>query len=211
VDGVARALDQLMGEYGQELPARHAATPSGTLVVRTARPPASAGHQTRGKAKGEIGPQAPDEPALPAQDQTNLSVQAVPGPAAPLVAVQADFLGLDPPAASALELGPFDAVFDRGALVAVAPGDRGRYADVLAGLVRPGGKVLFVGVEHDCKRPEGPPFAVDGDELDRLYGGRFHIHLLERSDERIDHPDEARFKDRDATTFKQTAWMLTRL
>eukprot|EP00962_Isochrysis_galbana_P061923 scaffold47957_cov185-Isochrysis_galbana.AAC.1 len=84
VDGVARALDQLMGEYGQELPARHAATPSGTLVVRTAQPPASAGHQTRGKAKGEIGPQAPDEPALPAQDETDLSVQAVPGPAAPL-------------------------------------------------------------------------------------------------------------------------------
>jgi hypothetical protein len=48
-------------------------------------------------------------------------------------------------------------------------------------------------------------------QLARLFGGRFHIHLLERSEERISHPDEAKFKERGATTFKEAAWMLTRL
>jgi thiopurine S-methyltransferase len=148
VDGVAKAIDQLMGEYGDEMPARQVSTLSGSLAVRISRPPAPAASGAPGVTTDDTGP------STQAED-----------PAVPLVAVQADFLLLDPPTASALGVGSFDAVFDRGALVAVAPGDRERYADVLAGLVRRGGRVLFVGVEHDCKSPEGPPFAVDDDEV----------------------------------------------
>ena len=51
-----------------------------------------------------------------------------------------DFFKLDqPPAAGAV--GRFDAVWDRAALVAVDPPTRARYAEVLAAVVVPGGKV----------------------------------------------------------------------
>ena len=231
VDGVGKAIDQLIREYGAELPASrdedHAG--AGSFVVRRARPTSE-----------------PDDATL--------------AQAATLVAVQGDFLEFDAATASELGFGTFDAAFDRGSLVAISPADRLRYADVMSGLIRRDGRVLFVGVEHDCKQPKGPPFSIDGAEvcgcarrvdarvgpdrdaafqrrvarraeqncpsassqpaspsptlswqLERLYGGRFKIELLERSEERIGLASEARFRDRGATTFKTSAWLLTRL
>ena len=44
---------------------------------------------------------------------------------------QSDFLALNGATAASLGVGPFDAAFDRGALVAIKPEDRERYAEVI--------------------------------------------------------------------------------
>lgn len=63
-----------------------------------------------------------------------------------------------------------DAVWDRGALVAVEPGLRRRYAEVLAERMVPGGKMLVVAVSYDPDAGvKGPPHNVPMDELRALY------------------------------------------
>ena len=65
-----------------------------------------------------------------------------------------------------------DAVWDRGALVAVAPDMRRRYARVVAERIAPGGRMLLVTVSYDEKEAgadAGPPFSVPDNEVRRLY------------------------------------------
>lgn len=65
-----------------------------------------------------------------------------------------------------------DAVWDRGALVAVAPDMRDRYARVVAERIAPGGRMLLVTVSYDEKEAgadAGPPFSVPDNEVRRLY------------------------------------------
>lgn len=65
-----------------------------------------------------------------------------------------------------------DAVWDRGALVAVAPDMRRRYARVVAERIAPGGRMLLVTVsydERDAGADAGPPFSVPEREVRRLY------------------------------------------
>ncbi len=72
-----------------------------------------------------------------------------------------------------------DAAFDRGGLVAVAPDDRKAYAAVLKRLVRPGGRVLFVSVEHPPFEGGklGPPHSIERAEVDRLFAEHFEIEV----------------------------------
>ena len=72
-----------------------------------------------------------------------------------------------------------DAAFDRGGLVAVAPDDREAYAAVLKRLVRPGGRVLFVSVEHPPFEGGklGPPHSIERAEVDRLFSADFDIEV----------------------------------
>jgi thiopurine S-methyltransferase len=73
-----------------------------------------------------------------------------------------DFFTLEP-----ADVGRIDAVYDRAALVALAPEQRAPYAKRLVGLA-PGAPVLSVTFEHDL--PDGPPFAVGRDVLAKLFG-----------------------------------------
>lgn len=75
---------------------------------------------------------------------------------------------------------PFDAVWDRAALIALPPELRARYATHLAGLVAPGGRVLLVTIEHDAA--QGPPFSVDAAEVAARYGAAFEIRELASED-----------------------------
>lgn len=70
----------------------------------------------------------------------------------------------------------FDAVFDRAALIAVDPVHRARYVDVLDALLAPNGFVLLVTLEVDAG--SGPPHRVSADDVDALFGARFHIERL---------------------------------
>eukprot|EP00629_Pelagomonadales_sp_RCC1024_P007057 CAMPEP_0119292722 /NCGR_PEP_ID=MMETSP1329-20130426/44710_1 /TAXON_ID=114041 /ORGANISM="Genus nov. species nov., Strain RCC1024" /LENGTH=255 /DNA_ID=CAMNT_0007293567 /DNA_START=176 /DNA_END=939 /DNA_ORIENTATION=+ len=80
--------------------------------------------------------------------------------------------------------GGFDAAFDRGGLVAVVPEDREAYVAVLRRALKPGGRVLFVSVEHppfgDGRL--GPPHSLDESEVRRLFGGAFDVKQLARED-----------------------------
>jgi len=67
--------------------------------------------------------------------------------------------------------GTFDAVLDRGALVALETPDRPRYVERLRACLAPGAPVLLVTLEYDDRRRQRPPFAVLPDEVERLLPG----------------------------------------
>ncbi len=60
---------------------------------------------------------------------------------------------------------PFDALYDRGALVALAADQRPRYVDHTSKLLRPGAIRLVITLEYDQRVVNGPPFALSADEL----------------------------------------------
>ena len=66
-----------------------------------------------------------------------------------------------------------DAVWDRGALVAVEPSLRDRYASALVARLAPGGRMLVVSLSYDPNAGcAGPPHNVPHEELVRLYESR---------------------------------------
>lgn len=74
-------------------------------------------------------------------------------------------------ALSAAVLGDVDAVYDRAALIALPPDMRGRYAAHLDATTN-GAPQLLITLGYDQQRMAGPPFAVDEEEVRRLYGDR---------------------------------------
>lgn len=74
-------------------------------------------------------------------------------------------------------LGPIDAIWDRGALVALPDDMRRRYVDHLRTLLPKGGRVLLVGFEYAPGELEGPPFSVEEGEVRALFD-RCAIEML---------------------------------
>lgn len=103
------------------------------------------------------------------------------------------------------EGGPFDAIFDRAALVALDPSDRARYAEKLSSVLRPGGRMLLVTFEHDVGA--GPPHSVPADEVERLFSNTFSIESLADEDVLQSNPNIAA---RGATRLHERAWLLER-
>ncbi len=79
-------------------------------------------------------------------------------------------------------LGPVQAAYDRAALVALPADLRVRYARQFAELMPAGSKTLLIGFEYAQHRKPGPPFSVERDEVERLYGEVFDVRELERVD-----------------------------
>lgn len=104
-------------------------------------------------------------------------------------------------------LGAVDAVFDRGALVALPPALRQRYAAQLTALTRGGCEMLVVTMEYDQRQMNGPPHAVLEPELRSLFGAHFDIALLGRDAQLADGP---RFAQRGVTHLAEGYWRLTR-
>jgi thiopurine S-methyltransferase len=59
----------------------------------------------------------------------------------------------------------FDALYDRGALVALAEEQRPRYVEHTSNLLKPGALRLVITLEYDQQVVNGPPFSVAADEL----------------------------------------------
>lgn len=74
--------------------------------------------------------------------------------------------------------GKFDAVFDRGALVAIEPDMREAYVATMKHLIAPGGKILLVALEHE--EGTGPPFSVMETEVQRLYQGQEWVASIQQ-------------------------------
>ena len=64
---------------------------------------------------------------------------------------------------------PFDALFDRGALVAVPADDRPRYVEHTNGLLMDDAYRLIITLEYDQAAVKGPPFAVMPDEINSYW------------------------------------------
>ncbi len=60
---------------------------------------------------------------------------------------------------------PFDALYDRGALVALGEDLRPRYVEHTRQLLKPGAMRLVITLEYDQRIVNGPPFSVSADEL----------------------------------------------
>lgn len=72
------------------------------------------------------------------------------------------------------------AVYDRGALVALPPELRERYADHLQRVIPEHAHILLMALEYDQNLASGPPHSVTESEVERLYGERCRISCLER-------------------------------
>ncbi|NXD10589.1 TPMT methyltransferase, partial [Nothocercus nigrocapillus] len=71
---------------------------------------------------------------------------------------------------SSAVVGKFDGVWDRGALVAVNPCDRQRYASLMISLMEKNSSYLLVTVLYDPNKHKGPPFYVPESEIRSLFG-----------------------------------------
>jgi thiopurine S-methyltransferase len=78
----------------------------------------------------------------------------------------------------ATDVGEVDAIYDRGALIALPPEMQGRYVRHLPHVSR----ILLVTVEYPTEAMSGPPFSVPEAEVRSLYSD-FRIDLV---DERVD-------------------------
>ena len=78
---------------------------------------------------------------------------------------------------TAERLGDVGAVYDRAALVALPPDMRARYAAHLADVTGAADQLVLC-FEYGPEQAEGPPFAIDADEIERCYGDVYGFELL---------------------------------
>jgi len=114
----------------------------------------------------ELGPEAPRVEELPPFRRHS---------GAGLTVLEGDAFALTPAHLG----GEVDAVFDRAALVAIAPSTREAYVARLADVLRPGGRVLLVTFDYDQKKLSGPPWAVSPEDVRALCDAAFEVELLE--------------------------------
>ena len=69
-------------------------------------------------------------------------------------------------------------VFDRGALIALPPEMRKRYAEHMITTLPEDARTLLISLEYDQSRIGGPPFSVPKEEIQAHYGARHRIELL---------------------------------
>ncbi len=69
----------------------------------------------------------------------------------------------------------FDAVVEHTCFCAIDPARRPEYVDVVASILKPGGRLLalFYPLRAATGAGDGPPFPTTRDEIDRLFGRRF--------------------------------------
>jgi len=103
--------------------------------------------------------------------------------AEPYTLVAADMLSL-----TAAQIGRFDIIWDRAALIALPPATRPRYMRRLLSLLKPAGRLLLVGMEYDSECMDGPPFSVSTREIKKLLGKSGQMELLAQEDLDADEP-----------------------
>ena len=111
----------------------------------------------------------------------------------------ADILAID------VDLGQFDLIWDRAALVALDPIRRRRYAERMCSWLAPSGTILLNGFEYDQSQMEGPPHAVWREELTELYPP-LKISLVREGAWQT----EGKFADRGVERFRDYLVTLTR-
>ncbi|XP_020842484.1 thiopurine S-methyltransferase isoform X2 [Phascolarctos cinereus] len=79
-------------------------------------------------------------------------------------------------------VGKFDRIWDRGALVAINPDDRERYAKLMLSLLEKGFHYFLITFSYDPTKFSGPPFYVPDSEVKSLFGSTCNIQCLEKAD-----------------------------
>lgn len=107
-----------------------------------------------------------------------------------------DFLAMTPD-----EIGTFDAIYDRAALVALEPSTRARYVATCRALLSPGGRIFLIALAYDQKRTHGPPWSVDRAEVEALYGAAPIVATHEV-------PAPGRLAQAGLSTLEETAYLI---
>ncbi len=105
------------------------------------------------------------------------------------------------------ELGTFECIYDRAALVALAPDQRPKYAEHLKGLLAPGGRLLLVTFDYDQSEMNGPPHAVPRREVEGYFADLGKLELLHGEDLIEQEP---RFKAKGLSSFTQLVFLVER-
>jgi thiopurine S-methyltransferase len=95
----------------------------------------------------------------------------------------------------------FDALFDRGALVAMPADERPRYVEHTKALLRDDAYRLIITLEYDQSAANGPPFAVMADEIKSYWDD---VRLLGRHNDIDNCPPK--FRDAGLTEIVEAAW-----
>ena len=78
--------------------------------------------------------------------------------------------------------GLFEAIYDRGSIVALASSERQKYVEHLLSFLAPGGRLLLITLEYDQEQMSGPPFSVADAEIEILFSQYGELELLETCD-----------------------------
>ncbi len=103
--------------------------------------------------------------------------------------------------------GPFDALWDRAALIALPGATRSAYVQQCARLLPPRTPGLLVTLEYDPAEMDGPPFSVPATEVEALYPPLFALEplVLRQYAEPSSH-----LAERGLTGFHESVWRLRR-
>jgi len=112
-----------------------------------------------------------------------------------------DFFTLQPEQLPALDL-----VYDRAALVALDQALRRRYVHKLLTLLQPHTRIFLITLSYPQQAMPGPPFSVELDEVQRLFGHRFEVSSLSTGNVIEDHP---RFADKGLQRLQESALLLS--
>lgn len=80
------------------------------------------------------------------------------------------------------EFGRCDAVYDRAALIALPAPMREHYVRDVYGALPAGCRGLLITLDYPQHQMTGPPFAVGGPEVERLFGSHWRVEQAEQRD-----------------------------
>lgn len=96
-------------------------------------------------------------------------------------------------------------IYDRAALIALPPEMRKAYAEKLTQLAHGSAKSLLITLEYDQTVLNGPPFAVWGDEVERLFQPDWQIEPVDREQTRALSP---KFREHGLDTVGQVVYAM---
>ena len=108
---------------------------------------------------------------------------------------------------SAEQMKDVGAVYDRAALIALPHQLRLRYVDRLSALLQSGTRMLLVAMEYSQSQMDGPPFAVEEEEVVRLFSPHWSVRVLQREDLLAQEP---RFAERGLSHLNEKIYQLVR-
>lgn len=111
-----------------------------------------------------------------------------------------DFFKLQPSA-----LGVFDFIFDRAALIAIAPATRQSYVELSRALLGPQAQTLLIAITYDQQKCDGPPWSVDSAIVHELFAGR----PVDKLDARSITPP-SRIAEAGVTEMTETAYLISK-
>jgi thiopurine S-methyltransferase len=103
-------------------------------------------------------------------------------------------------------LGSVDAVYDRGALVALPPAMRERYVDHLRDVLPIPLPTLLITLDYPPHEMNGPPFPVSETDVTRYFGATHATRLLAATDALANSPG---FRERGVTEMTENVFALT--